>query len=61
MLTVKSLLAWQGEGDKVGGTGEEVEGHRDLVDLKMCSKINTKPFVYTQQATAVSYISLHGH
>lgn len=35
-----------------------VEGHRDLVDLKMCSKINTQfPFVYTQQAAVFNYIT----
>lgn len=33
-----------------------VGGHRDLVDLAMCSKIN--PFVKTQQATTRSYISV---
>lgn len=45
MLTVKSVLACQVE---VNGWGVGVEGHGDVVDLEMCSKINTKAFyLYT--------------
>lgn len=42
MLIVKSVLACQCEVNGWGWGGGGVEGHRDIVDLEMCSKINTK-------------------
>ena len=39
-------------------TGEEAEGHRDLVDLEMCSKINTKTFcIYTMGNSTELHLS----